>query len=631
MVNKELLQSAKEKIGVNAADIMADVLSLEQYDTKNKKALCCWHTEKTPSLIFDQKRLRFHCFSCGKSVDILDSFIEGKHMTFNEAATKVFELADMEVPMPEVGLKANKSYRYPKLTEGADMTPVYEYLGKRGISKAVVDYAGLSCDGKGNIEFPFYDSNDVLKTVKLRPARKIDKSKGDIKTWSQKDKDHENVLFLQNLANPESALVLTEGEIDCLAVIQAGYKNVVSIPFGASNTKFIDEQWDFFEQFDNIVVCGDNDEAGRKFNKEVVARLGNFRTRAVELPSVCIDDKGTKIKIKDINECLYYLGKDAVLEAINKAIEQPIPTVVDFSNVKEYNLDEVDGVTFGIKELDKGLMRLYDSSVTVVYAKPSAGKTSLMNQLISETMNDGKPVFLYSQELSNALQSNWILFSLAGRQNINTFISKEDTPYYRVTPSARKEILNYYKNMLFLYRDGESIEIDDILKTAEMCVRRQGCKLVVLDNLTCISCKGCESDLHRQTEIVRKTVQFAITFSVPVVLVSHSRKTHDSLGIDDVTGSMNIANLSSRMLSMERNVDGGVTVKLVKDRYLGKNGMTFNLNFDYPSRRFFTTEDELNKVFAWDKGECLAENPPVSIALEQMRQKQGAEQEVFGA
>ena len=629
MIDKELIAEAKRRLGDQTADIIADTLSLEKYDRKNKKALCCWHNEKTPSLVFDRKRLKFHCFSCQKSADVVDAFIEGKNLTFNQAVSQLFDLVGMDVPMPEVGLKANKDYRYPTLDDKSDMMPVYSYLSTRGISPAVVDYAGLRADDQGNIQIPFYDSNDVLKTVKIRPSHKVEKGKN--KTWKQPDTDHENVLFLQHLANPDEALVITEGEIDCLAVIESGYRNCVSIPFGAGNLKFIDEQWEWLEKFENIIVCGDNDEAGRKFNKEVIARLGNYRTRAIELPAVCQDANGNKIKIKDINECLYHLGKEAILNAIHKAIDQPIPTVVDFSNVKEYNLDEVDGVTFGIKELDKGLMRLYDSSVTVVYAKPSAGKTSLMNQLIAETMNNGKPVFLYSQELSNALQSNWILFSLAGRQNINTHTSPEGTPYYRVTPCARKEILNYYKNMLFLYRDGESIEIDDILKTAEMCVRRQGCKLVVLDNLTCISCKGCESDLHRQTEIVRRVVQFAITFSVPVVLVSHSRKTHDSLGIDDVTGSMNIANLSSRMLSMERNVDGGVTVKLVKDRYLGKNGMTFNLGFDYPSRRFFTTEDELNKVFSWDKGECLAENPPVSIALEQMKQKQGAENEVFGA
>ena len=233
MVDKELIQEAKNKLGDNTADLIADILKIEKYDSKNKKGCCPFHDEKTPSFIYNPKTQRFHCFgACNKSVDIVDAFIEGQHCTFNQAVTKVFELAGMEVPMPEVGLQKDKNYRYPKLTEGADMIPVYEYLGKRGISKAVVDYAGLSCDGRGNIEFPFYDSNDVLKTVKLRPARKIDKSKGDIKTWVQKDTDHENVLFLQHLANPEFPLVLTEGEIDALAVIQSGYKNVVSIPFG---------------------------------------------------------------------------------------------------------------------------------------------------------------------------------------------------------------------------------------------------------------------------------------------------------------------------------------------------------------------------------------------------------------
>ena len=196
-----------------------------------------------------------------------------------------------------------------------------------------------------------------------------------------------------------------------------------------------------------------------------------------------------------------------------------------------------------------------------------------------------------------------------------------------MTPNARKEILEYYKNQLYLYKDGESIDIDDILKTAEICVRRYGCSLVILDNLTCISCKGCESDLLRQTEIVRKCVRFALTYNVAVFLVAHSRKTHESLGMDDASGSMNIANLSCRMLGMERNVDGGVSIKVIKDRYLGKNGAVINLNFDYPSRRFFTTEEELNKVFSWDKGNCLADNPPISIALEQMR----ASDEVFGA
>lgn len=633
MVDKELIQQAKDRIGDNAADIIADIFKLEKYDSKNKKGCCPFHNENTPSFIFDNKSHRFHCFGkCNKSVDIVDAYIEGQGMTFNQAITKVFELAGMDVPMPEVGLKANKSYRYPKLTDGTDMTPAYEYLSKRGISKAVVDYAGLSCDGKGNIEFPFIDSNDVLKTVKLRPARKIDKSKGEIKTWVQKDTDHENVMFLQHLANPDSPLLICEGEIDALAAIQAGYKNTVSIPFGCSNTKFIDEQWDFFEQFDTIVVAGDNDEAGRKFSKEVVARLGNWKCRAVQFPTSYTMPNGERIAVSDTNEVLYYYGAEKVLECINEAINKPIPTVVDFSDVHEYNLDELDGCRFGLADMDKVLMRLFSGSLTVLFAKASAGKTSLINLLTAECLNDGKSVFLYSQELSNALTSNWLLYSLAGRRNINSFVSKEGAPYYRVTPDARKEILKYYRNQLFLYRDGESIDIDDILKTAEVCVRRQGVSLVVLDNLTCISCKGCESDLMRQTEIVRKCVNFALTFNVAVVLAAHSRKTNGALSMDDVAGSSNISNLAGRVIGMERN-EVGVTIKIIKDRYLGKNGAEIKLGFDYPSRRFFSVSnaDELKRIYAWDKGNCLADNPPPCISLEQITQAEQAEQEVFGA
>jgi len=630
MVDKELIQAAKEKLGDRNFELIMDALDIQDYDERNMRCLCRWHSEKTPSLLYNRKNYRVHCFGCGKSADLVDALIEGKHMTFNEAATKVFELADMDIPMPEVGVKKDKSYRYPTLTH-ADMTPAYEYLAKRGISKAVVDYAGLSCDGKGNIEFPFIDSNDVLKTVKLRPARKVEKGAG-AKCWVQKDTDHESVLFLQHLANPSQPLLITEGEIDCLAAIESGYKNSVSIPFGCADMSWIDAQWDFLEQFDTIVVAGDNDAAGRKFNKTVIARLGQWRCRAIQYPTSFKKPDGTEIGVSDTNEVMYWHGKEKVLECILDAINAPIPTVVDFSDTRDFDISELDGVNFGLKEVDQSLMKVFNGSLTILFAKAASGKTSLTNTLVSNALDDDKSVFLYSQELANNLTANWILYSLAGRRNINSFVSKEGSPYYKVTPCARKKILDHYRNQLYIYRDGESIDIDDILKTAEMCVRRQGVNLVVLDNMTCISCKGCESDLMRQTEIARKCVKFAITYNCAVVLCAHSRKTSEGLGMDDIMGSSNTANLAGRVLALERN-ESGVTLKIVKDRFMGRNGTNIQLAFDYPSRRFFSPsnpETELNRIYKWDNGECMAENPPVSVALEQVKQQQTADVEVFG-
>lgn len=628
MIEKELIQQAKEKLGDRNADLIMDALGVTDWDTKNLKCRCPYHNEDTASFIYDRKRFRFHCFAaCNKSVDVIDALIEGKNMTFNEAAAKICEEANMPQPIQMVGIKTDKSYRYPHMTENPDMTAVYNYLGQRKISKATVDYAGLGCDNKGNIEFPVYNQNDVLKTVKLRPARKIDKNKGEIKCWVQKDTDHSNDLFLMHLANPQFPLLITEGGIDALAAIESGWRNTVSIPLGAGNTKFIDDLWDWLEQFDTIIVAGDNDEAGRKFNKECIARLGQHRTRALELPQSFTKPNGSKVAVSDINETLYWYGKEKVLECITEAIEKPIPTVIDFSDVKDFNLEELAGINTGLAEVDKVLMRLFSTSLTVLFARGASGKTSLTNQIIAEALDQDKHVFLYSQELSNQMTSNWILYSIAGRRNINSFISKEGAPYYRVTNEARKKILDYYRNRLYIYRDGGSIDIDDILETAKVCVQRQNASVIVLDNLTTISCKNCESDLNRQTLIVQKCVNFAITYNVSVILCAHSRKTHEGLGMDDIAGTSNVANLAGRVLALERNGDN-VSLKIVKDRFLGKNGVVIPLAFDYPSRRFFTNESELNKVYSWDKGDCLAENPPPCVALDRIVQ---TEQEVFGA
>ena len=97
-------------------------------------------------------------------------------------------------------------------------------------------------------------------------------------------------------------------------------------------------------------------------------------------------------------------------------------------------------------------------------------------------------------------------------------------------------------------------------------------------------------------------------------------------------GSSNTANLSHRALALERD-ETGVTLKIVKDRLMGRNGTNIKLAFDYPSRRFFSpsnAEAELNRIYSWDTGDCIAENPPVSIALEQVKQQQTADVEVFG-
>lgn len=633
MIDKELIKQAKEKIGDSAADIIADIFQLEKFDTRNKKGCCPFHSERTPSFIFDSKRLRYHCFSCGKSIDVVDAFIEGKHMTFNEAATKVFEMADMTVPMPEVGLlDEGADYVYPTLPDG-DMTPAYEYLAKRGISKAVVDYVGIRCDNKGVMHFPFYSFGDVLTMVKCRPAHKVIKGEG-AKCWVQKGTSSSPLLFNANRINTELPLIITEGCIDALAVMECGYFNVVSVPLGSQNLQWIAQNLDWLDQFQDIILCGDADEAGKKMNIEASSRLGTDRCRFFQHPTYKVN--GKLKQINDINECLYRLGKAETRKCIDAAINAPNPKVIDFADIKSVDWSQVDGISFGLTELDKQLFKAYRSSLTLIFAKPSSGKTSYINQVIASAIDDDRRVFLYTDELSEEMFKNWFNFTVAGRRHIQSFTSKEGSPYYKVSPIAEIKISEYYKDRLYIYRDTESSNIDSLIGCIKEEIRRKGTSVIVLDNLMTIDIDSKANELEQQKIIMKKLAKLAKDYNVVVILVAHSKKTKEALSLEDASGTFAIANLSGRMLSMERNINQGdnsydVMFTIQKDRFGSKNGVRVPVRFDFPSRRFYTSEAELDRRYKWDVIEPTVKELPKSESLERMTMSENADKEVFGA
>ena len=47
LIEKRLIEEAKEKLGDSTADIIADILQIEKYDSKNKKGCCPFHSENT--------------------------------------------------------------------------------------------------------------------------------------------------------------------------------------------------------------------------------------------------------------------------------------------------------------------------------------------------------------------------------------------------------------------------------------------------------------------------------------------------------------------------------------------------------------------------------------------------------
>lgn len=642
LIEKDKLQKAKEKIGNEAASIIADLMDLEEYDEKNKKALCPFHNEDTPSFVWNAKGLFYHCFGCGKNISIVDAYMHCG-LTFVEACVKVFELANIPYAFGEHKIKTKSQYRYPHEEKGTNKEQTYTYLESRKISRETIDYADVRQDAHGNIVFNFYDQNDVLTMIKYKPSHKIDKTKKEPKTWCQNGADTTPLLFNMNRVNFEQPLLITEGEPDTLAAIEAGYKNTVSVPFGANNYAWIEENWEWLEQFDSIIVAMDNDEAGIKAQKEIIYRLGSWRTKIMLIPEYIEREDGRKQRIKDVNELLYFKGKEAVLDAIVNAKDTPVSSVIDFSEIEDLDMYDIDGVETGFKELDKELIKIFYGTLTILSGTPSSGKSSFINQLIANAIDKDIGTFLYSKEMPERITSNWIMLSFAGSRHIKEYQTPNGKSYYKVPIPIKNSIKDWSKGKLFIYKDDQPNELEDIKQSITDCVRKYGVHLIVIDNLMMLNMNSNEDNKYeKQTELINWLISFASRYNVAIILVAHPRKMADvtaDVGMYEISGSSNIINLAHRSIGLRRiskkekndprnkyhNYD--VLMTVIKDRYLGKNEYQLGFHYDFMSRRFYTDYGEYAKQFGWDKNTYEKPLPIPECLIDKAEELYGGKEE----
>ena len=625
LIDHKKILAAKEQLGDRNFDCIMEFLGIDDFDAARQRCCCPLHSENTPSFIYNPKELNCHCFGCNANVDILDAYMKGHNATFAEAVQKLFELTGTTYSFGEIGVKTKRQYRYPKPVECANKDKVYAYLAKRCISPATADYLDIRQDSQGNLAFNYYDLNDVLVMVKYRPSRKV--QKGENKNWCQKDADTTPILYNMHRINPGQPLVITSGELDCATLIECGVLNAVSIPLGDGNMAWIEECWDFLEQFKEIIIVPDNDSSGQKYCQNVVPRLGSWRCKIASCPPYCVAPDESKHPIKDLNETLFYLGKDAVINVIANAADSPIPSLVDFADVEDKDLSNMDGVTTGLKDLDREVMKLFYGSFNILSGTPGSGKTSWLYQVVCNAIDENVGTWLFSRELPDHMTKNWVNFLLSGPRNVNEYVNSSGNTYYKVKPQAVKEINERYRGLLHLYRDEYSNAVEDIQASMVDSARKYGAKLFVVDNLMTVDLHANESNKwDKQTEFVNWLISFAAKYEVCVLLVCHPKKLQfgqSDLGMYDIAGTSNLTNLAHRTFGLKRTSkkdkegvpkrsgDGwlvppypyDVKLTILKDRFRGRLGYEMGMYYDVKSRRFFTCPEEYDRKYSWDQNE----------------------------
>ncbi|MBM6685512.1 AAA family ATPase [Faecalicatena contorta] len=618
LVNKKDIEKAKEKLGDDNAFIIAELLELEDFDDKNMKACCPYHSEDTASFIYNKSGYYFKCFGCGKTVDIIDVYMETQNATFLEAVQWLFEKADIEFSCPEQHVKTIPRYKYPH-TEPLenDRTEVYQYLASRGISKNVADYLDIRADKNGNMAFLTYDQYDTLTVVNYRKARKIEK--GENKCWFQKDADAADLLWNMNRVNNTKPLVITEGQIDCASVVQAGYLNCVSVLKGSQGMGWIENCWDWLQQFNEIIVFSDGDAPGIKMRDEIINRLGAMRCKYVEVPKELeYKDTGKMYPVKDASEILQCKGEKYLLELINTAKDIPITSVAKLSEIKELNPTQMDGFEVGIKEMDRELMKIFTGGVTLLTGLPSAGKTTFLNQVVLMAMDSGYKTFLFSRELLNGMSKGWFSQVASGRRNMQAIRLSNGTEFWVVNDDAKKAITKYYDDLFYIYRDEEENSEDKLFESMELCATKKGLRLFVIDNLMTVQLKSAkEENINQaQTDFMNRLIKFSMKYDVAVLCVAHPRKLQSGadIGLFDIAGSQNIVNLATRTIGLKRIKEDekknpsnkwygyDVIISIIKDRIFGST-KDIPVYYDKVDRRFYSNYEEFDRIYKWDTKE----------------------------
>ena len=483
--------------------------------------------------------------------------------------------------------------------------PAVEYMESRGISAAITEKYGLTTqkDHDNILVFPFFDENGKMQFIKYRKTD-FDKEKDRNKEWSEKD--CKPILFGMDQCDTEKSdtLILTEGQIDSLSVAEAfdGNINAVSVPTGCNGFTWVPYCWDFLSKFKTLIVFGDHEKDHITLLDEMQKRFkGTVKHVRPEDYQDC----------KDANELLQKHGKQAVVDAVERAVIVQNKRIKKLSEVQAKNMSEVPGINTGIAQLDKLLGGFYYGQLIILTGERGLGKSTLGSQFIVNAIDQGVTTFCYSGELMDWMFQSWLDRQCAGRNYINTTKGPRGEDVHLIDAVALELIHKWYDEFCFIYDNSvvnsDEDENETILDTIEIAVKQYGCRMLMIDNLMTAIADDLSSDLYRQqSAFVRKLAEMAKRYDVIILLIVHPRKrTGKTFDNDEVAGSSNITNLADVVMNYSLPKDDDDEhpdriLQITKNRLNGRTNYDgIPLWYEEKSKRILEGIGIDNKEFGW--------------------------------
>ena len=496
--------------------------------------------------------------------------------------------------------KGSSEKEYVRPTEvtitPVDNTRVDDWFKSRGISKQTIqdikisegkEYMPQTGKSESTIKFNYFMGEQLIN-IKYRDARK------NFKLYKGAEKVFYNI---NNIVGYDTCIIV-EGEMDVLSFHEAGIRNSISVPNGATlnsnNLDYLDNCIDYFDDKQKIILAVDKDEPGQALQQELVRRLG---------AEVCflIDFQDCK----DANEYLLKYGKEKLHGLISQAKAVPLENVTTFRDIEGEVTDFVKngfkrGFQVGLSNFDS-IFSTYTGQFITVTGIPSSGKSDFVDQMVvgynqnykwktAFASPENAPTYLHAHKL---MRKVW-----------------QDMPRKDDIGTDKWNSVADHVNDNFFFIDMERYTLESVLRKGAELVKRKGIKCLVIDPFNKIRDVDCKTeDVNRYTmEYLSKIEIFAKKYDVLVFVVAHPTKMYkDKDGkmeeptMYNIKGGGEWYDASYHGLLIHRDYENKtVKAKVLKVKFqnLGENGAEAHFKWEPKSGCFVPIINENDPVDA---------------------------------
>jgi len=496
--------------------------------------------------------------------------------------------------------KAERDYVKPEIKK-VDLVvdKTLEWFKTRGITKDTLDELRVTTGqefmpqtgkSENTIQFNYYVGGQ-LTNVKYRDARK------NFKLY----KGAEKVFYNIDNTVGHDYCIIVEGEMDVLALHEAGITNAISVPNGATlnsnNLDYLDNCIDYFDDMSKIIIAVDSDAPGQALQAELIRRLG------AEICYITTFDD-----CKDANEYLVKHGSKELLSRITNAKPVPLENVTTFRDIEDEVTDFVrngfkKGFQIGLDNFDE-IFSTYTGQFITVTGIPSSGKSDFVDQMcVGYNKEYGwKTAFASPENAPTYLHAHKLMRKVWG-----------DMPNKGDIGGDKWNQVAEHVNDSFFFIDMERYTLESVLRKGAELVKRKGIKCLVIDPFNKVRDVDCTTeDVNRYTmEYLTKIETFAKKYDVLVMIVAHPTKMYKTQDgkieeptMYNIKGGGEWYDASYHGLLVHRDYELKTTkVKVLKVKFqnLGENGAEAHFKWE-PRSGCFIPEvmPEMEEAKPWE-------------------------------